>query len=299
MDEIVALSLIRFRGHFAELRALEPAAHDHSSDAGNAHAEDRAQGEHVGRTVGRTANVLEAAAGRRQERAATTTLHGFTTRSAEEARFEEMSKPPFCPNVTSASRNWTNFLSACLLTNSVPSCFCELSLTRPVPPPPPQRSSSRINEQAQQLMLLSSLTAAAIASATAARGAGGQGVVRSNSDVAALRPRSTPPDSARLVGQSSVDSIEGHEVLAGLSLVGPSTSTTSLSSVDSQNSQTGRLSRQQMLEDRHQELLRKQKLLQEQYTRLQQLSRGQIPKVVTTQLPRQHLLTNLLDTRVC
>lgn len=37
-------------------------------------------------------------------------------------------------------------------------------------------------------------------------------------------------------------------------------------------------SRQELLEQRHQELLRKQRQLQEQYTRLQQLSRGQIPR---------------------
>ena len=37
-------------------------------------------------------------------------------------------------------------------------------------------------------------------------------------------------------------------------------------------------SRQELLEQRHQELLRKQRQLQEQYTRLQQLSRGQMGK---------------------
>lgn len=38
----------------------------------------------------------------------------------------------------------------------------------------------------------------------------------------------------------------------------------------------GSKNRQEMLEARHQELLRKQKQLQEQYTRLQQIQRGQV-----------------------
>ncbi|XP_063241926.1 uncharacterized protein LOC134542024 isoform X5 [Bacillus rossius redtenbacheri] len=46
------------------------------------------------------------------------------------------------------------------------------------------------------------------------------------------------------------------------------------SSCESVNSQEGARSRQQALEQRHQELLRKQRALQEQYARLQQLQRG-------------------------
>ncbi|KAI1288108.1 Coiled-coil domain-containing protein [Halotydeus destructor] len=164
-------------------------------------------------------------------------------------------------------------------------------------PLPPPRSSSRINDQAQQLMLISSLTAAALASATnAARSkpnSNQMALVRSNSEAGHLRPKSTPPEVSgdskhRLPEQqNSIDSLEGHEVLAGLDgSVHPSTSTTSLSSVDSQGSQNGSRSRHQLLEDRHQELLRKQKLLQEQYSRLQLLSKGQIPKGLLNDLKK-------------
>lgn len=125
-------------------------------------------------------------------------------------------------------------------------------------------------------MLLSSLTAAALASATVARTQAKEGLAslgRTQSESTAtrdLRPRSTPPiEMTEMVEEG---------LRGGLGAM-PSTSTTSLSSVNSQDSQNGSgRNRQQLLEDRHQELLRKQKLLQEQYSRLQQLSRGQIPK---------------------
>ena len=78
----------------------------------------------------------------------------------------------------------------------------------------------------------------------------------------------------------------------------PSNSTTSLSSIDSQGSiiETGKSgkSRQQLLEERHQELLRKQKLLQEQYTRLQQLSRGELPNLLLNDLKKTGSESNIV-----
>lgn len=52
-------------------------------------------------------------------------------------------------------------------------------------------------------------------------------------------------------------------------------------------------SRQELLEQRHQELLRKQRQLQEQYTRLQQLSRGQIPRGFLNDLKKTGSESNL------
>ena len=151
------------------------------------------------------------------------------------------------------------------------SVFMSLFLSCPAPPPPP-RSSSRVNDQAQQLMLLSSLTAAALASARNASSPGPATVMRSNSVPVSGHPglKSKPPppppitDNCMLLNQASIDSVDSQDVQI-------SDSNSSLASIDSQN---GR-SRQQLLEDRHQELLKKQKLLQDQYTQLQILSRGQ------------------------
>jgi hypothetical protein len=119
-------------------------------------------------------------------------------------------------------------------------------------------------------MILSSLTASVIASARKA------GVMRSNSIPASAadiqniimsqeRPKSTPPPLNALIDET-LDRITAED----------KNSNTSLSSVDSQNGIINR-SRQQILEERHQELLRKQRLLQQQYSKLQMLSRGQIP----------------------
>ncbi|RWS13455.1 coiled-coil domain-containing protein CG32809-like isoform X14 [Dinothrombium tinctorium] len=174
-----------------------------------------------------------------------------------------------------------------------------LSLTNAVPLPPP-RSSSRITdpqEQARQLMLLSSLTAAAALANSRAAGHP-PAVIRSNSEptplqLQQLRPRSTPPE-IKSGSTESVDSQEGNPFA-----VVPSNSTTSLSSVDSQGSVIengkGGKSRQQVLEERHQELLKKQKLLQEQYTRLQLLSRGQIPKTLLNDLKKTGSESNILS----
>ncbi|RWS28565.1 Coiled-coil domain-containing protein-like protein [Leptotrombidium deliense] len=168
-------------------------------------------------------------------------------------------------------------------------------LTVPLPPP---RSSSRITdsqEQTRQLILLSSLTAAAALANS--RGIHPATVIRSNSEpspaqMAQLRPQSTPPE-VKSASNESVNSQDGNPFA-----VVPSNSTTSLSSVDSQGSviesgKSGR-SRQQVLEERHQELLKKQRLLQEQYTRLQQLSRGQIPKTLLNDLKKTGSESNIL-----
>ncbi|RWS21960.1 Coiled-coil domain-containing protein-like protein [Leptotrombidium deliense] len=164
-------------------------------------------------------------------------------------------------------------------------------------PLPPPRSSSRITdpqEQTRQLILLSSLTAAAALANS--RGIHPATVIRSNSEpspmhLAQRRPQSTPPN-VKSASNESVDSQDGNPFT-----VVPSNSTTSLSSVDSQGSvidgKSGR-SRQQVLEERHQELLKKQRLLQEQYTRLQLLSRGQIPKTLLNDLKKTGSESNIL-----
>lgn len=104
-------------------------------------------------------------------------------------------------------------------------------------------------------------------------------VMRSNSEPCSkIRSKS----SLGVEEQNELDNLTNK--LNGLQVkLMPSMSNTSLSSIDSQESvidiKTGqRRNRQQRLEERHQELLKKQKLLQEQYTKLQQLSRGELPK---------------------
>jgi hypothetical protein len=121
-------------------------------------------------------------------------------------------------------------------------------------------------------------------------------IARSNSESAAtsnLRPRSTPPEIVD-GPPGNIEMLMEEGLRSGLGQL-PSTSTTSLSSVDSQNSQNGGRNRQQLLEDRHQELLKKQKLLQEQYSRLQQLSRGQIPKGILGDLKKTGSESNIMS----
>jgi hypothetical protein len=111
--------------------------------------------------------------------------------------------------------------------------------------------------------------------------------IRSNSEPppsTANRPRSTPPECVF----PDVDD----------PLVPPSSSTSSLSSVGSQGSVVEKRfaqSRQELLEQRHQELLKKQKQLQEQYTRLQQLSRGQIPRGLLNDLKKTGSESNIVS----
>lgn len=172
-------------------------------------------------------------------------------------------------------------------------------------------------------MLLSSLTAAALqsarrsnaaAAAAAAAGGGapsGATVMRSNSipasaaDIqAVLRPKSTPPVNLSLM-DATIDAV----LDASFDL----TPSESSSSIDSQNGLLGLVggsgggggggvldpggsrSRQQVLEDRHQELLRKQRLLQDQYTKLQMLSRGHIPEDLLHDLKKTGSESNLVS----
>ena len=163
---------------------------------------------------------------------------------------------------------------------------------------PPPRSSSRINEQASQLMLLSSLTAAALVSARNA--AAGASVMRSNSIPASAadlsityRPKSTPPVHTLAGLDDSFD----EETLNPADTAGPFESLTSPMSDIAPSSSGGvaSKSRQQILEDRHQELLRKQRLLQEQYSKLQMLSRGHIPKGLLNELKKTGSESNIMS----
>ncbi|CAG2119926.1 unnamed protein product, partial [Medioppia subpectinata] len=107
--------------------------------------------------------------------------------------------------------------------------------------------------------------------------------IRSNSEPSAYRSRSTPPEGM----------IDGEDIQ-----VPPSSSISSLSSVGSQGSVVEKRfaqSRQELLEQRHQELLRKQRQLQEQYTRLQQLSRGQIPRGLLNDLKKTGSESNIVS----
>lgn len=139
-------------------------------------------------------------------------------------------------------------------------------------------------------MLLSSLTAAALQSARSATG-----VMRSNSIPASamdIRPKSTPPIHPYLANiDETLDAIHAEE-RATAAAIAANASNSSISSIDSQ---AGLRSRQQVLEDRHQELLRKQRLLQEQYSKLQMLSRGQIPQGLLYDLKKTGSESNIMS----
>ena len=140
------------------------------------------------------------------------------------------------------------------------------------------------------------------------------GVSRSNSEPNSKhgRPKSTPPENGELLdaqmildGDNSsvnLNSISNKLIMMDnlLSLM-PSTSTNSLSSVGSQDSvvdgaaAAARKSRQQVLEERHQDLLKKQKRLQEQYIKLQQLSRVELPKNLLNELKKTGSESNLMS----
>lgn len=134
------------------------------------------------------------------------------------------------------------------------------------------------------------------------------GVTRSNSEPSSkqnYRPKSTPPEHGELdrvdimdTNTANLNSISNKLLMMDnlLSLI-PSTSTHSLSSVGSQDSvvdgTAARKSRQQILEERHQDLLKKQKRLQEQYVKLQQLSRVDIPKNILNELKKTGSESNI------
>ncbi|KAJ8666818.1 hypothetical protein QAD02_008480 [Eretmocerus hayati] len=81
-------------------------------------------------------------------------------------------------------------------------------------------------------------------------------------------PRQTPSNGL----SEPPDEAAQREGPAGLSP--PPSNSSSCESVDSQEGALAKRERQELLEQRHQELLRKQKALQEQYARLQQLQRN-------------------------
>lgn len=122
-------------------------------------------------------------------------------------------------------------------------------------------------------MLLSSLTAAALATARSRVVLRSNSIPASDADIQQMilsqmeRPKSTPPVS--LLNQSVID-----ENLDRLTAADRHESNHSM---DSQNGVIINRTRQEILEDRHQQLLKKQRLLQQQYSKLQMLSRGQIP----------------------
>lgn len=148
-------------------------------------------------------------------------------------------------------------------------------------------------------MLLSSLTAAALVSARNA--AAGASVMRSNSIPASAadlsityRPKSTPPVNTLAGLDDSFD-----EETGAPDTVAPPFDTLSSPMSDIAGPGTGGVtvskSRQQILEDRHQELLRKQRLLQEQYSKLQMLSRGHIPKGLLNELKKTGSESNIMS----
>ena len=176
------------------------------------------------------------------------------------------------------------------------------------PQPPPRSSSSKINEQQEQIrqLLLLQNTISTQKSLLSQRNvppptAPKPNVIRSNSEPCSKQqqPSSSNKTCATILsnGETTTDqdqataSSDAKVMTNGIECNGnglqgqmmSSMSNTSLSSIDSQESvvdgTTGlRKNRQQRLEERHQELLRKQRLLQEQYTQLQQLYRGELPK---------------------
>lgn len=130
-------------------------------------------------------------------------------------------------------------------------------INKRVPPPPPPRTSSKSP--------LASPTSTVCPSSVVTTITNTSGKMSSGSPVHSLK-RNTPL-------RSSLKKTD-----ATLSEPMPVSNSSSCESVNSINSQEGSgvlsKSRQEELESRHQELLRKQKQLQEQYTRLQQLQRS-------------------------
>jgi hypothetical protein len=157
------------------------------------------------------------------------------------------------------------------------------------PQPPPRSSSSKINEQQDQLrqLMLLQTSLSNVKSNSSDRPPPTlpkPNVIRSNSvpcgqnSVNNATTNGTTENIA--FNDTSTSECNGSSLKVQMAL---SISNTSLSSIDSQesviNGSTAQhKSRQQRLEERHQELLRKQRLLQEQYSQLQQLVRGEMPK---------------------
>lgn len=169
-----------------------------------------------------------------------------------------------------------------------------------VPPPPPTRSSSNHSSKLNERQDSINQDENSICKL---------GVTRSNSEPSSkqnFRCKSTPPENGELIDRIIGDadnnaaiSISNKLIMVDnlLSLM-PSTSSNSLSSVGSQDSvvdgTAGRKSRQQILEERHQALIKKQKRLQEQYLKLQQLSRVELPKKILNELKKTGSESNLI-----
>lgn len=194
---------------------------------------------------------------------------------------------------STANENKTN--------SSVTSSRRSLDLGKKTAPlPPPRSSSSKINEQQDQLrqlmMLQNNLTSpSSSANRPPPPTLPKPNVTRSNSE----------PCGKNAIGQSSTSNgtsvvsttgeCNGNSLNVQMAL---SISNTSLSSIDSQESvvnSSQRKSHEQQLEERHQELLRKQRLLQEKYSQLQQLVRGEIPKNLLNDLKKIPSETNVND----
>lgn len=135
----------------------------------------------------------------------------------------------------------------------------QMAQGRRVPPPPPPRTSSRSP--------LASPTSPQLPPRNPTQNATGGTLRRARKD--AKPPMALPSQTPPTVSVTPAPTEDG---------VPPSTQlvTSNSSSCESINSQEGlqKKGRQEQLEQRHQELLRKQKALQEQYARLQQLQRN-------------------------
>lgn len=166
---------------------------------------------------------------------------------------QTFAKPP-PPTGTSTLRRLHSYPSSEGGKPPVPERGADL-LSKRVPPPPPPRTSSRSP--------LSSPTGPSIPP----RGPSGQSPLR--------RGRSSLKENSK----SGMD--------APLS-----SSCESVNSQEGVKTQPTSQSRQEILEQRHQELLRKQRALQEQYTRLQQLQRAPPPDLL--QLKKTGSESNLL-----
>lgn len=170
-----------------------------------------------------------------------------------------------------------------------------------MPAPPPRSSSSKLTDKQDK--------------SQDSETGGKLGVSRSNSEPNSKhgRPKSTPPENGELLDASMI--LDGKNSSANLSSISnklimmdnllslmPSTSTNSLSSVGSQDSvvdgAAARKTRQQILEERHQDLLQKQKRLQEQYVTLQRLSRVELPKnILMNELKKTGSESNLMKNK--
>lgn len=169
-----------------------------------------------------------------------------------------------------------------------------------MPAPPPRSSSSKLTDKQDNSQ-----------DSVVENGVCKLGVSRSNSEPNSKhgRPKSTPPENGELLdarmildgdnSNANLNSISNKLIMMDnlLSLM-PSTSTNSLSSVGSQDSvvdgAAARKSRQQILEERHQDLLKKQKRLQDQFTKLQALSRIELPKNLLNELKKTGSESNLM-----